>query len=343
MRQVILVTGGAGYIGSVLVGALVKQGKRVRVFDSLYFGKQPLAHLVRKLDLIAGDIRTIPNQLFRDVHTVIHLAGLSNDPTAEFNPKLNFAVNAQATQRLAEQAKAQGVARLIYASSCSIYDREGDPGNRLRFEDSPVSPQRAYSISKYHAECELLKLVDRRFCVVILRKGTVFGFSPRMRFDLIVNTMVKSALQDKVINVLCGGRQWRPLVDVEDTAEAYAKALAAPAQRVNAQILNITYRNFRVSEVAQRVQRTLKEHFGISVPIVHRQPNARDRSYRVSTKKARELLRFQPKRSIEASVVEMVNTLNANGIMDFDNPLYHNIHWMEPILKEESQRSNKRR
>lgn len=338
MNSLVLLTGGAGYIGAVLTRKLLKRGLGVRVFDRFYFGRQPLNHLSGNLELIDGDVRTPPTTLFDDVDCVVHLAALSNDPTAEFNPRMNFEINAQATKTLAEKARTAGADKFIYASSCSIYDREGDSGNHLNDEASPVVPQRAYSVSKYLAEKELLKLADGRFCVVILRKGTVYGFSPRMRYDLIVNAMVKSALQDGVIEVLCGGNQWRPLVDVEDAAEAYYQALSTPASKINAEVVNIANDNFRVIKVAQKIQRTLKQRFGINVPIVHRKRNAVDRSYRVSTQKARKLLKFNPRLSIEDSVVKMVRIIRKNGITDFANPIYHNIRWMEPILKRESQR-----
>lgn len=342
MQKTVLVTGGAGYIGAVLTEKLMGRGHNLRVFDRFYFGKAPLTHLGTSLELIEGDIRRTPEGLFDGVDAVIHLAALSNDPTAEFNPTMNYEFNTKATAALARRAKSARVKRFLYASSCSIYDT-GDGGNRIKDENTRVNPTRAYSVSKYRAEQELLRIADTRFCVVILRKGTVYGFSPRMRYDLIVNAMLKSALEDGVIEVFCGGNQWRPLVDVEDTAEAYDQALSAPAAKINAEVINIANDNFRVIKVAQKIQRTLKERFEMNVPIVQRKRNAVDRSYRVSTNKARKLLKFNPHLSIEDSVVKMIRTIRKNGFTDFANPIYHNIRWMEPILKRESERRGTRR
>jgi len=331
-KKKILVTGGAGYLGTVLSEKLAKEGFNVRIFDRFYFGRDKIRHLDGTVEVVEGDIRNLPESLFDNVDSVIHLAALSNDPTAEFNPKANHAINTLATERLAKLAKKRGVGRFIFASSCSIYDLGMENGHGIRDEDSKVVPKAAYSTSKYKAERELLKLADRDFDVVILRKGTVFGFSPRMRYDLVVNTMVKNALSSGVIKIFCKGVQWRPLVDIEDVARAYMMALTAPSAKVNRQIFNISLGNFLVRDLAFDVAKTLKKYFKVNTKIIFENDDKRDRSYSVSADKAKKILKFVLKVSVEESIVRMVKGIRENKMTDFDNPIYYNIAWMRPIL-----------
>ena len=175
----ILVTGGAGYIGCVAVRQLLDKGEAVRVFDKLYFGEEGLAEVRDKIELIQGDIRTFDPAVLDGCDAVLHLAGLSNDPTAEFNPKANEEINTAGTEVVARACKAKGIRRFINASTCSIYDLGFYAPDFLRDEDSEVKPRAAYAVSNYEAERALLELADDRFCPVILRQGTVYGWSPR--------------------------------------------------------------------------------------------------------------------------------------------------------------------
>lgn len=331
----VLLTGGAGYIGAVLCERLVNAGFDVRLFDRFYFGRKPIAKLNSKIEVIEGDIRDFPEDLLNNIDTVIHLAALSNDPTAEFNPQANNQINTESTVRLAKSAKKKGVKRFIFASSCSIYDLGLENENGIKDEIAKVEPKAAYSSSKYQAEKKILKLADEDFCVVILRKGTVFGFSPRMRYDLVVNTMVKNTLSSGTIKVLSRGIQWRPLVDVNDVAEAYLKALGASKEKVNRQVFNISLGNFLMKDLAYIVQKALKKHFSINPKIIFEEPDRRDRSYRVSNTRAKQVLRFVPEVSIEESVIKMVKKIKKNKVTVFDNPIYYNIEWMRPILEKE--------
>lgn len=333
----ILLTGGAGYIGSVLTEKLVGKGLKIKVFDKFYFGKESLQHLGKRVDIIEGDIRNIPIEVFTDVETVLHLAGFSNDPMADFDPKINMMINTTATIDLAKKAKEYGIKKFIFASSCSIYDLGLENENGIKDENAIVNPVASYSLSKYKAEREILKLVDDNFCVVILRKGTLFGFSKRMRYDLVVNTMIKNALSQGIIKVFCRGLQWRPLIDIEDVAEAYYIALTSPPKNVNGQIFNITLNNFLVKDLADIVQKTLKKHFSINTTVVFEQSDRKDRSYRVSGTKAKKILLFIPKVSIEKSIVKMVKNIRRFHYTDFDNPRYYNINWMLPYFEKESQ------
>ena len=334
MKKKILVTGGAGYLGAVLSEKLAKEGFDVRIFDRFYFGRDKIRHLNGTVEAVEGDIRKPPADLFDDVDSIIHLAALSNDPTAEFNPAANRVINTLAAKKLAKMAKIRGVRRFVFASSCSIYDLGMENGHGVRDELSKVSPKAAYSKSKYLAEKVLKELASNKFDVVILRKGTVFGFSPRMRYDLVVNTMVKNALSSGVIKIFCKGVQWRPLVDIEDVARAYMMALLAPSEKVNRQIFNISLGNFLVKDLALDVAKTLKKYFKVNPKIIFENDDKKDRSYSVSADKAKKILNFVPKVSVEESIVRMVKGIREKKMTDFDNPIYYNIAWMRPILEK---------
>ncbi|MCK4316844.1 MAG: SDR family oxidoreductase, partial [Anaerolineae bacterium] len=195
MRKVLLV-GGAGYVGSVLAEELLERGFAVKILDRLYYGDGGLREVRDRVELIMSDMRVIDPGVLQDVDAVVNLGGLSNDPTAEYNPKANYEMNTTASVQLAEMCQEMGVRRYIFASSCSIYDRGvgNDHNDFMQDETTEVDPRAAYSGSKRAAEKALLKMVGDEFCPVILRKGTIYGFSPRMRYDLVVNTFVKDAL-----------------------------------------------------------------------------------------------------------------------------------------------------
>lgn len=328
MRK-ILVVGGAGYVGAVLIRELLDRGYAVKILDRLYFGDMGIKPNRDRVELVIGDMRVLPPSLFDDVDVVVNLGGLSNDPTAEYNPQANYEMNTLAATTLASLAKAKGIRRYIYASSCSIYDRGVSRQERdvIQDEDSEVEPRAAYSVSKYHAEFELQKLADENFCPVFLRKGTLFGFSPRMRYDLVVNTFVKDALSKGVITIHYGGEMWRPLVDVRDAARAYAALIEADEALVHGQIFNLVYANMRISELALRVQKALAE-VGVKTEINADYGYTGVRSYRVSGQKVTQCLGFWPVVSIEESVQDMVVKIRSLGYTDFENPRYYNIRWM---------------
>jgi nucleoside-diphosphate-sugar epimerase len=333
----ILVTGGAGYIGAVLVRELLNKGETVRVFDKLYFGKDSLEEIQDKIDLVQGDIRTMEPSVLDGIESVIHLAGLSNDPTAEFNPKANHEMNTVATDHLARLCKQKGIRRLTFASTCSIYDRGLYAEDVLQDEASEVKPRAAYAVSNYEAEKILLDLADATFCPVILRQGTVYGFSPRMRYDLVVNTFVKSAFTEKKLRVFSGGEMWRPLVDVRDVARAHIGCVEAEEEKVHGQIFNLVYKNYRILELAHWVREAMRP--GVDVQIEVDYSPAKVRSYRVRGDKINKVLGFQPAIAVKESVIHMTEEIRKGRFTDFMNPRYYNIEWMtmlnnmEAILK----------
>jgi nucleoside-diphosphate-sugar epimerase len=290
-----------------------------------------------QVEVVQGDMRAVKPELLEAVDTVVNVGGLSNDPTAEYNPKANFEMNTRASIQLAQLCQAHGVPRYLFASSCSIYDRGVADEERdvLLDETSDVDPRAAYSSSKHAAEGGLLQLASPTFTVGILRKGTLFGFSPRMRYDLVVNTFVKDAMSKGVLTLHYGGEMWRPLADVRDAARAYLLLIQADAKAINGQVYNLVYRNFRISEVALRVREALRE-VGLNVDIHTDYAYKGVRSYRVSGRKLEVALGFRPTISIEESVRTMVEEIRRCQYMDFDNPRYYNIRWMR-VLEEAQQ------
>jgi len=330
----VLVVGGAGYIGCVLVEALLERGYSVRVLDRLFFGRAPVEAFQDRVEIVGTDMREIAPEQMDDCAAVINVGGLSNDPTAEFDPQANEELNHLAAVRVAETAKRAGVPRLIFASTASIYDRGVDDqvGDIVLDEEAAVAPRAAYATTKRAAEIEILALADEAFAPVVFRKGTVFGFSPRMRYDLVVNAFVKDALSTGTLHVFYGGRMWRPLIDVEDVARAYVKALDAEPEVVGGQIFNLAAANFRIAELALEARRALAEA-GVPAELDVDYANRLIRSYRISSEKAERLLGFQARVTVAESVARMVREIRARGLTDFSHPRYHNIEWMK-VLEE---------
>ncbi|HOV72386.1 MAG TPA: SDR family oxidoreductase [Candidatus Hydrogenedentes bacterium] len=327
----ILLTGGAGYIGAVAVRELLDKGFAVRVLDKFLYGSYPLDAVKNQVEIVEGDICDLDESVLDGVKGVIHLAGLSNDPTAEFNPEANHRMNTVATQTIAEACKRRGIKRFIFASSCSVYDRGLMAEDILQDETSPLEPRAAYATSKFAAEQILLKLADDTFQPTILRQGTVYGWSPRMRYDLVINTFVKSAFEDRKLTVHCGGEMWRPLVDVTDVAKCYLACLEADLGVVGGQIFNLSHKNYRILELAHWVKKALQDI--VDIDIVVEYGSQRGRSYRVSTRKIETALGFRPIVSVEDSARDMALKVKAGINADFANPKYYNIRWLELLLE----------
>lgn len=325
----VLVTGGGGYIGTILAEKLLDRGYAVKLLDTFYWGMEPLKNIKDKVEIVQADIRDVDKSVLKDVTAVIHQAGLSNDPMAEFNPKANYEINTNATKKLAEMCKENGVRRFTFASSGSIYDIGLLAEDVLQNEEAKVHPKAAYSVSKYKAECELLKLADANFEPVIMRQGTVYGFSPRMRYDLVVNTMLKTALLYNKLIVFCGGEQWRPLIDISDVAEAHIIAIEVDPKDVAGQIFNLVYKNYRVLELAHWVQKALRELKGMNPEIEVDYSPRKDRSYRISGEKIKKVLNWEPKVSVEESLKNMIKKIDEYGYTDYMHPKYYNIEWMK--------------
>lgn len=333
----VLLVGGAGYVGSVLASELLERGYAVRILDRLYFGDHGLAEFRDRVDVVVGDMRSIPDGVLDGVEAVVNVGGLSNDPTAEFNPRANYEMNTTAGVALAEMCRRQGVRRYVYGSSCSVYDRGVIDETRdiVVDETCDVDPPGAYAGSKLAAEQQVLPMASEELCVTVLRKATLFGFSPRMRYDLVLNTFVKDALHKGSISLHYGGEMWRPLSDVRDAARAYIALLRAEPSRVNGQIFNVVYENFRISELALRVREALTK-LGIPVEIETDYTYRGIRNYRVSGLKLLQELKFQPSLTVEESVRDMVENIRRCNYTDFDNPRYYNVRWMRLLEQAQS-------
>lgn len=325
MTQTVLVTGGAGYIGSVLVAKLVAAGKAVRVVDRLYWGADSLSCLGDAVEIVQGDVRNMPASALDGVDAVVHLAGLSNDPTADFAPKANWQMNAIATKTLAEKCLDSGVRRIVFGSTCSVYD--GLPSGVVYDESAEVNPRGAYAGSKAFAEQALLEVATRGLEPVILRQGTVYGPSPRMRFDLVVQTLLKDALTKRRLQLHGGGYIWRPLVDIRDTASVFMICLEAPGDLVGGKIFNVVHRNYQVRELAEEVQQVLRCH-GINVELEDVPAPQMVRDYRCSNSLLTSTIGFTPSISVRDAVEDMMQFVEARGMDDFDNPRYYNIRWL---------------
>jgi nucleoside-diphosphate-sugar epimerase len=332
--SLVLVTGGAGYIGCQLVPVLLDGGYRVRVFDVMFYGDAGLDRVRDRIEVVEGDIRSLPVGLLDGVSSIINLAGLSTEPAAEYRPEANQEINYKAAVDLASLAKEKKVRRFIQASSGSIYDvGAGHPEKDIMHtEDSPVAPFRIYSITKREAEKHILAMADDSFTPVVLRKGSVYGYSPRMRFDLVVNAFVLNALQTGCLVLHNGGEMWRPLLSIQDAAAAYKLMLEAPVQKVRAEIFNVTNGNYRISELALRVRHKLGK---LDIPC-ELQPdyNYRNlRSCQASGQKIAQQLDFTPKVTVEETVEDLVQKIRGGAFHEATDPAFHNIRWLD-LLEE---------
>lgn len=308
----ILIAGGAGYVGSVLIPRLLERGYEISVVDLFWFGN----HLPPSVKILHKDIFELEVSDLADFDQVIFLAGLSNDPMADFSPSKNFIFNASAPAYLAYIAKKAGVRRYIYASSCSVY---GYTEDQLFDEDQPVSSAYPYGISKLQGERAVMQMVTTEFSVISLRKGTVSGYSPRMRFDLLVNTMFKCAMEAGVIRVN-NPAIWRPFLSIDDAAMAYVRAVEASESLSG--IFNIASGNHTVGEIADLVKLALEQELGrkVALEILH----VKDvRNYKVSIERAKTVLSFHPHQSVQSIVRNLID--NMDKCSDWNNPNYYNI------------------
>lgn len=308
----ILIAGGGGYVGSVLIPKLLGRGYKVDVVDLFWFGN----HLPPQAGILNKDIFELSAEDLEPYEQVLFLAGLSNDPMAEYSPSKNFVFNAAAPAYLAYIAKIAKVKRFIYASSCSVY---GYTENELYDETRSASSMYPYGISKLQGEQAAIQLVDDNFSVISLRKGTISGYSPRMRFDLIINTMFKSAMKNHLITVN-NPAIWRPILSIEDAAVAYVRAIEAN-YRISG-IFNIASGNYTVGEIGDLVKSAIEDRLPgrVNLCIKHLQDF---RNYKVNVEKAKNVLSFHPGSDVKSIVGGLID--NMDKYDGWDNPRYSNI------------------
>ncbi len=316
----VLVIGGAGYIGSVLVRKLLERGYHVTVLDALLYGDESIRNLYGhdRFEFIHGDIRDVEAvvRAMQDIDAVVHLAAIVGDPACALNESLTLEINLAATRMIAEVARGFGVQRFIFASTCSVYGAS----DQILDEHSALNPLSLYARTKIDSERVLLALSDDRFAPVILRFATVYGLSPRPRFDLVINLLAAKAVCEKRITIF-GGDQWRPFVHVDDAAEAIVKCLEAPLSVVKGQIFNVgsDEQNYQIAQLGDIIKELLPE-----VEVVHQGEDVDKRNYRISFAKIRKYLGFVPRRTVADGILEIKTAIEDGRIQDYRDPRYSN-------------------
>ncbi|MPZ64363.1 MAG: NAD-dependent epimerase/dehydratase family protein [Pseudonocardiaceae bacterium] len=307
----VLLTGHQGYLGTVLAPVLAAAGHEVVGLDSGLFADCVLGPAPQDPPGLAMDLRDVELADLAGFDAVVHLAALSNDPLGSLAPQITYDINQHASTRLATLARDAGVGRFLYASTCSVYGAAG--GDELVGEDAPLCPVTPYAASKVRVEDALFALADDDFCPVSLRNATAFGFSPRLRADIVLNNLVGHAVLSGVVRVLSDGTPWRPLVHAADLAAAFLAALEAPRQAVHGKAFNIgsETNNVTVAQIADAVVATVP---GSTLAITGE--NGPDpRSYRVDFSAVRAALpEFDPQWTIEAGARELYRAYLAHGL-----------------------------
>ncbi|MEO6090257.1 MAG: SDR family oxidoreductase, partial [Umezawaea sp.] len=307
----VLLTGHQGYLGSVMAPVLTELGHDVVGLDSGLFADCVLGPQPNDPKGFAVDLRDVSPEHLAGFDAVVHLGALSNDPLGSLAPETTYAINHHASTRLAVLARDAGVSRFLYASTCSVYGASGDDG--LVDEDAPLRPATPYAESKVRVEDDLIGLADDDFTPVFLRNATAFGFSPRLRADIVLNNLVGHALLTGTVKVLSDGTPWRPLVHALDIAHAFAESLTAPREAVHAKAFNvgIEQNNLRVSEIAQAVVEAVP---GSELSITG-EAGADPRSYRVDFSRIRAALPgFEAKWSVAAGAVQLADAYRDHGL-----------------------------
>ena len=332
----ILVTGCKGYIGTVLIEELNKRKYNVIGLDIGYFKDCIISELTENYEYLEKDIRDIKKDDLKNVDAVIHLAALSNDPLGEFNPILTEDINLNGTIKLAKLCKLSGVERFIYVSSQSMYGIS-NLDTELDEYDSVKNPITAYAKTKWEAEQQLNKMADSHFCIVSFRPSTVFGFSPRLRCDIVFNNFVACAYTTKLIEIKSDGTPWRPVIHIRDVCNALLAGLEAPKKIINGNAYNIGYENgnFSVRELAEAAARSIK---GSKLVFTEEHPDSR--TYKVSFKRIfRELGDwFKPKWDLDKGANELVSNFEK---INFNEEIFRGILTNRLLKLKDLKNTNK--
>ena len=298
----ILVTGGAGYVGSELIPALIQDGHNVKCLDRFFFGKD---YLISKkfdnLELIQDDIRWFDSKILEDVDLVMDLAALSNDPVGDLNPEKTFEINHKGRERVVHLSKENGVSQYILASSASIYGQQKE----IVTEESDVNPLTAYSKANRMAELAALPLNDENFTVSVLRFSSIYGLSPRMRFDLAVNGLVLDLFNTGKITVF-GKNNRRPFLHIKDAVRAYQNIILANKKLISGQIFNVgsDEQNYSIFDLAKETGNAISDNFELEA-----QDTPDNRSYVASFNKIKTTLGFEPKYTVRDGSKEIYDAL----------------------------------
>jgi nucleoside-diphosphate-sugar epimerase len=321
----VLVTGGAGYIGSVMSRILLEKGYNVTILDRLFFGYDSIKDIADQITLIKDDIRFFNPELLNGIDVVFDLAALSNDPCGELDQEKTLEINYKGRVRVANLAKKFGVKKYVFASTCSVYGFQ----KGLINEESSLNPLTTYAKASIMAEKEILPLVDKDFSATVLRQATVYGFSYRMRFDLAINGMVLGYYRNGKIPIMRDGKQWRPFVNVNDTSNAFINVLEAEPELVSGQIFNVgsDEQNIQIFNLAKLVAQACDLPFNYEW-----YGDCDTRSYRVNFNKIKDTLSYKPQTTIKKGAKTVFNALK-DGRLNPDDPRMITVQWYKHLLE----------
>jgi len=321
----VLITGGAGYIGSVLSRMLLEKGYEVKILDRFFFGRDSIKEIEDQVETFEDDVRSFNPSILNGVDAVVDMAALSNDPSGELDPNLTLEINYKGRVRVAKLAKKHGVKKYVLASSCSVYGFQDGILN----ENSKVNPLTTYAKANVLWENEVLPLANKNFCVTALRQATCYGFSYRMRFDLAINGMVLGFFKNGKIPIMRDGTQWRPFIHVRDTSKAFIKVLEAEEELVNKQIFNVgsNDQNYQIFPLAELIAKSIGLEFNYEW---YGSPD--NRSYRVDFSKIAKILNFKPEFSPREGAKEVFDKLK-EGILNPDDLRNITVKWYKSLME----------
>ncbi len=328
----VLVIGSAGYLGSVLTHKLISRGYIVNGLDNLIYGDYGTRELYGKegFNFIQGDIRDIKvlMQSIKGCDAVIHLAAIVGDPACQLDAEETISINYLATKMITEVCKYSQINRLIFASSCSVYGASETPGVELT-EDSPVEPVSLYAEMKIKSEMGIMEAIDDNFSPTILRMATLYGWSPRMRFDLVINILTAKAATEGKITIF-GGNQWRPLLHVDDAAEAYIRCLETPIDEVRGQVFNVgsNQQNYKILELGTMLQSIIP-----NVRIENKGELTDERNYNVAFDKISNVLGYKTARTVQDGILEIKHAFDEGTIGDYTDKRYSNYESLSEQLQ----------
>lgn len=325
--KTVLVTGAGGYIGSVLTPKLLSKGYKVKAVDRFFFGIEKLKKH-ENLIIIKEDSRHLREEIFTGVDFVVDLVAISNDPSGELFKDATFAINHESRVRTAQLAKEKGVCRYILPSSCSIYGFQDQKVS----ETAKTNPLTVYAIANERAEQGVLPLSDEKFCVTVMRQATVFGYSPRMRFDLAINGMTYGAYTNKKLPLMRDGSQYRPMVHVDDTTDVMCLLLESETRKINGELFNVggDSNNYQLGMLGEEVAKAVSEKIGQDVSIEwYGDPD--HRSYSVEFNKIKNTLGWEPKWNAELGAKEIVDKLQDGTLIKNTDTI--TLEWYKELTK----------
>ena len=328
----ILVTGGAGYLGSTLTPLLLEAGHNVTVVDRFFFGEDtlPAGAPQDRLRRVRDDVRWCAGELFEGQDAVLDLAALSNDPAGDLSPWKTYEINYLGRARVARLAREAKVKRYVVTSSCSVYGFQ----DGVLSEDAATKPLTGYARANILIERENLPLGDEAFCTTAVRFATLYGLSLRMRFDLAINGMVLGASRSGKIPVMRDGTQWRPFLHVRDAARALLEILSVPTERINGRVFNVGSddQNFQIRPLAETVAEAM-----VRTPSVEWYGSPDARSYRVNFERARSVLGYEPTLRPGDAVRELERALHDNPALA--SPRTNTVEWYKHLLSDPDARA----